>query len=141
MAHTHESNTGRIWKVFGLLSIITIVEVAFGIYKPAFLYDSHLFQMNLLNWLFIILTVVKAYYIMWAYARCLSHLMYIFCIFMGDGIIIDNKQASKPWSSLSDRDLIWANDIPRCLKGAIRSGLNLVFALYNFYPLFKVFQK
>lgn len=67
MAHTHESNTGRIWKVFGLLSIITIVEVAFGIYKPAFLYDSHLFQMNLLNWLFIILTVVKAYYIMWAF--------------------------------------------------------------------------
>jgi hypothetical protein len=82
-----------------------------------------------------------AYYIMWAYARCLSHLMYIFCIFMGDGIIIDNKQASKPWSSLSDRDLIWANDIPRCLKGAIRSGLNHVFALYKFYAQFKVFQK
>ncbi|PZR21781.1 MAG: cytochrome C oxidase subunit IV [Flavobacterium psychrophilum] len=67
MAHSHESNTGRIWKVFFLLSIITIVEVIFGIYKPAFLHDSHLFQMNLLNWLFIILTIVKAYYIMWAF--------------------------------------------------------------------------
>jgi cytochrome c oxidase subunit 4 len=67
MAHAHESNTGRIWKVFFLLSVITIVEVIFGIYKPAFLHDSNLFQMNLLNWLFIILTLVKAYYIMWAF--------------------------------------------------------------------------
>ena len=67
MAHTHESNTKRIWLVFGYLSAITIIEVAFGITKPAFLHESHLFQMNLLNWLFIILTIVKAYYIMWAF--------------------------------------------------------------------------
>jgi cytochrome c oxidase subunit 4 len=67
MAHAHESNTKRIWIVFGILSLITIVEVAFGIAKPAFLFHTDLFHLNLLNWLFIILTLVKAYYIMWAF--------------------------------------------------------------------------
>ena len=67
MAHTHESNTKRIWIVFALLSIVTIVEVFLGIVKPESLYKTDLFQMNLLNWIFIILTVVKAYYIMWAF--------------------------------------------------------------------------
>ena len=67
MAHTHESNTKRIWIVFGLLSVVTIVEVALGIIKPEALFKTNLFQMNLLNWIFIILTVVKAYYIMWAF--------------------------------------------------------------------------
>ena len=67
MAHSHESNTKRIWYVFGLLSIITIVEVILGIAKPAVLHTNDLFHMNLLNWIFIILTLVKAYYIMWAF--------------------------------------------------------------------------
>jgi len=67
MAHAHESNTKRIWFVFGLLSIITTVEVAFGIVRPDFLFKSHFLRMNLLNWLFIILTIVKAYYIVWAF--------------------------------------------------------------------------
>ncbi|QEE49199.1 cytochrome C oxidase subunit IV [Flavobacterium alkalisoli] len=67
MAHTHESNTKRIWFVFGLLSVITVVEVALGIAKPDFLYKTDLFNMHLLNWIFIILTVAKAYYIMWAF--------------------------------------------------------------------------
>jgi heme/copper-type cytochrome/quinol oxidase subunit 4 len=67
MAHSHESNVKRIWTVFGLLSIITIVEVALGIVKPAFLLNTDLLKLNLLNWIFIILTVVKAYYIMWAF--------------------------------------------------------------------------
>lgn len=67
MAHTHESNTKRIWIVFALLSVVTIVEVSLGIVKPESLYKTDLFQMNLLNWIFIILTVVKAYYIMWAF--------------------------------------------------------------------------
>ncbi|KOS07681.1 cytochrome C oxidase subunit IV [Flavobacterium akiainvivens] len=66
-AHTHESNTKRIWTVFGLLSVITIVEVALGIVKPDFLFMSDLFRLSLLNWIFIILTIVKAYYIMWAF--------------------------------------------------------------------------
>lgn len=67
MAHSHESNTTRIWKVFGLLSLITVVEVVLGILKPDALYMNNLFHMNLLNWIFIILTIWKAYYIMWAF--------------------------------------------------------------------------
>jgi cytochrome c oxidase subunit IV len=67
MSHEHVSNTKRIWQVFGLLSIITIVEVAFGIFKPEALYMTNFLGMNLLNWLFIILTLVKAYYIVWAF--------------------------------------------------------------------------
>jgi cytochrome c oxidase subunit IV len=67
MAHAHESNTKRIWTVFGLLSVITTVEVAFGIIKPHALYHNTILRMNILNWIFIILTIVKAYYIMWAF--------------------------------------------------------------------------
>ena len=67
MAHAHESNTKRIWVVFGLLSVITIIEVIFGIYKPKSLFFTNFLGMNLLNWLFIILTIVKAYYITWAF--------------------------------------------------------------------------
>ena len=67
MAQAHESNTKRIWMVFGLLSVVTIVEVIFGIFKPESLYFTNVLGTNLLNWLFIILTVVKAYYIMWAF--------------------------------------------------------------------------
>ena len=67
MSHEHVSNTKRIWTVFGLLSVITIVEVFFGIFKPASLYMNSFMAMSLLNWLFIILTLVKAYYIVWAF--------------------------------------------------------------------------
>jgi cytochrome c oxidase subunit 4 len=67
MSHEHVSNVGRIWKVFGLLSIITIIEVIFGIVKPEFLHFTNFLGMNLLNWLFITLTVYKAYWIMWAF--------------------------------------------------------------------------
>lgn len=68
-SHSHEyvSNTKRIWQVFGLLSVITIVEVILGIIKPEILYMHTFLSMNLLNWIFIILTVVKAYYIVWAF--------------------------------------------------------------------------
>jgi cytochrome c oxidase subunit IV len=67
MSHVHVSNTKRIWTVFGILSLITIVEVFFGIVKPGFLHNSSLLSLNLLNWLFIILTLVKAYYIVYAF--------------------------------------------------------------------------
>ena len=67
MSHEHVSNTKRIWTVFGLLSVITIVEVFFGIFKPAALYMNSFMAMSLLNWLFIILTLVKAYFIVWAF--------------------------------------------------------------------------
>ena len=66
-AHEHVSNTKRIWFVFGLLSVITTVEVIFGLIKPDFLHMHNLLSLNLLNWFFIILTLVKAYYIVWAF--------------------------------------------------------------------------
>jgi len=59
-----KSNTQKIWGVLILLSIITAVEVAFGIYKPESLMTKFI-GMKLLNWIFIILTIVKAYYITW----------------------------------------------------------------------------
>ncbi|AIG30854.1 cytochrome C oxidase subunit IV family protein [Flavobacterium psychrophilum] len=67
MSQEHVSNVGRIWKVFGLLSIITIIEVILGIVKPDFLYFNTFFSMNLLNWIFIMLTIYKAYWIMWSF--------------------------------------------------------------------------
>ncbi len=67
MAHTHESSTKRIWIVFIYLSVITTVEVALGIIKPEVLHLNTFLSMNLLNWIFIILTLVKAYYIVWAF--------------------------------------------------------------------------
>lgn len=67
MSHEHVSNTKRIWQVFGLLSLITIVEVILGIIKPDALHMTNVLGMNLLNWIFIILTLVKAYYIVWAF--------------------------------------------------------------------------
>ena len=59
-----KSNTQKIWGVLILLSIVTTVEVILGIIKPDVLMQSFL-SMKLLNWIFIILTIVKAYYITW----------------------------------------------------------------------------
>lgn len=67
MSHEHVSNTKRIWFVFGLLSVVTTVEVILGIIKPEALHMTNFLGMNLLNWIFIILTLVKAYYIVWAF--------------------------------------------------------------------------
>jgi cytochrome c oxidase subunit IV len=67
MSHEHVSNTKRIWNVFFFLSAVTIVEVFLGIVKPDSLHMNDLLGMNLLNWIFIILTLVKAYYIVWAF--------------------------------------------------------------------------
>ena len=83
MAHSHESNTKRIWYVFGLLSVITVVEVILGIIKPDALYMNNLFHMSLLNWIFIFLTLVKAYYIMWAFMH------------------LEGEKASLRWSVIS----------------------------------------
>ena len=79
-----KSNTQKIWGVLILLSIVTTVEVALGIYKPDFLmtpwmsaFEGGLFAtlgnilfssfiyMKPLNLIFIVLTIVKAYYITW----------------------------------------------------------------------------
>jgi cytochrome c oxidase subunit 4 len=76
MAHEHKlaifrgtlkfkNNITKIWGVFVFLSIITIIEVALGIIKPEFLTETRFLAMKVLNWIFIILTLVKAYYITW----------------------------------------------------------------------------
>ena len=59
-----KSNQQKIWGVLIFLSIVTTVEVALGIVKPDILMGSFL-RMKILNWIFIILTLVKAYYIAW----------------------------------------------------------------------------
>lgn len=63
----YKSNKKRIWTVFVIMSIVTIVEVVLGIYKPESLHMVDILHMSILNWIFIILTIVKAYYIMWAF--------------------------------------------------------------------------
>ena len=59
-----KSNQQKIWGVLIFLSIVTTIEVALGIIKPEILMGTFL-RMKLLNWIFIILTIVKAYYIAW----------------------------------------------------------------------------
>lgn len=75
MAHEHKleifrglwkfkSNTQKIWGVLAFLTFVTAIEVVLGIYKPDVLMGQIL-GMKGLNWIFIILTIVKAYYITW----------------------------------------------------------------------------
>lgn len=75
MAHAHKLSifrgaikfkniTQKIWGVLILLTIITAIEVVLGIYKPESL-SGHFVGMKILNWIFITLTIVKAYYITW----------------------------------------------------------------------------
>jgi len=59
-----KSNQQKIWGVLIFLSIVTTIEVALGIIKPEILMIPFL-KMKILNWIFIILTLVKAYYIAW----------------------------------------------------------------------------
>jgi hypothetical protein len=95
MAHAHnlaifrgtlkfKSNVQKIWGVLIFLSIVTLIEVVLGIYKPQVLMHPFLTPFeggffatlgNLLlspfifliplNLIFLLLTVVKAYYITW----------------------------------------------------------------------------
>ncbi len=59
-----KSNTQKIWGVLVFLTVITAIEVLLGIYKPESLM-GHFLGMKILNWIFIALTLVKAYYITW----------------------------------------------------------------------------
>ena len=52
-----------IWKVFWILLFITAFEVALGMIKPPFLVDTIFLGTKLLNHVFIILTIIKAAYI------------------------------------------------------------------------------
>ena len=59
-----KSNVQKIWGVLIFLSVVTAIEVALGIIKPEILM-TYFLSMKLINWIFIILTLVKAYYITW----------------------------------------------------------------------------
>jgi cytochrome c oxidase subunit 4 len=59
-----KSNQQKIWGVLIFLSIVTAVEVALGILKPEILLNKFL-GLKLINWMFIIMTIIKAYYITW----------------------------------------------------------------------------
>ncbi|WP_299333784.1 cytochrome C oxidase subunit IV family protein [uncultured Psychroserpens sp.] len=95
MAHEHKlaifrgtvkfkSNTQKIWGVLIFLTIVTAIEVVLGIYKPEFFMHtwmtpfeggflatlgnilfSPIIYMKPLNLIFIVLTIIKAYYITW----------------------------------------------------------------------------
>lgn len=66
-----KDNKSKIWGVFILLSIVTAIEVGLGILRPDFLIHTKLFsfipilEMTPLTLIFILLTIVKAYYITW----------------------------------------------------------------------------
>tara|TARA_B100000780_G_scaffold277672_1_gene248954 strand:+ start:942 stop:1325 length:384 start_codon:yes stop_codon:yes gene_type:complete len=59
-----KSNQTKIWGVLIFLSIVTVIEVVLGIVKPEILMHTFL-GAKIINWIFIILTLVKAYYIAW----------------------------------------------------------------------------
>lgn len=59
-----KNNTEKIWGVLIVLSIITAVEVVLGYIRPEALLTVVL-GTKILNWIFIILTLAKAYYITW----------------------------------------------------------------------------
>ncbi|WP_333696671.1 cytochrome C oxidase subunit IV family protein [Flavobacterium sp.] len=95
MAHEHnlaifrgklkfKSNVQKIWGVLIFLSIVTAIEVVLGIYKPEVLMNrfmtpfegglgatlgnillSPIIYLIPLNLIFLVLTIVKAYYITW----------------------------------------------------------------------------
>ena len=59
-----KSNQQKIWGVLIFLSIVTGIEVSLGINKPEILLNKFL-GLKLINWMFIIMTLIKAYYITW----------------------------------------------------------------------------
>ena len=63
MAKESSNSNWWIWKVFWILLVVTGVEVILGIIKPPFLVETIFLGTKLLNHIFIILTLVKAAYI------------------------------------------------------------------------------
>ena len=63
MGQTENQGHWWIWRVFWILFIVTTVEVVLGIIKPSFLVETIFLGTKLINHVFIILTLVKAAYI------------------------------------------------------------------------------
>ena len=59
----NSDSTWWIWKVFWILLFVTAVEVGLGLIKPPFLVENKFLGTILLNHVFIILTIIKAAYI------------------------------------------------------------------------------
>jgi cytochrome c oxidase subunit 4 len=60
---SENNSTRHIWIVFWILLFLTTAEVLLGIFKPPFMLSNYLIGVTLLNMTFIILTIIKAYYI------------------------------------------------------------------------------
>lgn len=60
-----KNTISKIWGVFIVLSIVTAIEVILGMFRPEILVRTTFLSLHLLNWIFILLTIVKAYYITW----------------------------------------------------------------------------
>lgn len=60
---SEQTGTWWIWKVFWILLIVTAIEVVLGIIKPSVLIDNSFLGTTLLNLVFIVLTIIKAAYI------------------------------------------------------------------------------
>ncbi len=100
-----KNNVQKIWGVLIFLTIVTAIEVVLGIYKPHFLVATTIIGMKLLNWIFIILTLVKAYYIAWDFMHlrdetkwlrraivwtCIFLIIYLITILLVEGDYIRN---------------------------------------------------
>src|SRR5690606_17214100 len=55
----HGSSTKHIWRTFWILLVLTVVELIFAIVHD----QTHMFNKYFLNFIFGILTIAKAYYI------------------------------------------------------------------------------
>ena len=64
---SENNSTRHIWIVFWILLILTTVEVLLGIFKPQFMLSNYIIGVSLINMTFIILTIIKAYYIVAAF--------------------------------------------------------------------------
>lgn len=62
-----KANTGWIWKGFFILLVVTAVEVGFAFLNDAGQGETRFLSLNFQKWLFIALTLVKAYFIVFSF--------------------------------------------------------------------------
>lgn len=60
-------NTRWIWKVFFIMLLVTIVEVGFAFANDAGMGQTRFISFTVQKWIFIALTLVKAYYIIFSF--------------------------------------------------------------------------
>jgi len=78
-----KDNRSKIWGVFIFLSIVTAIEVGLGMLRPEALIHTKWFsfipilEMTPLTFIFILLTIVKAYYITWDFMHMRDEVKYL----------------------------------------------------------------